>query len=56
MDREDIARFRNNLKKHLRGELNAEEKRNIKKMNDRAEANYKRIITNCGGKNPILGF
>ena len=52
MDRDDVARFRCNLEKHLRGDFNAEERH--RKV--RTEANANRIIANCGGKNPLLGY
>lgn len=56
MDRDDVARFRSNLEKHLRGNFSAEERRRIAERRLRTEANAKRIIANCGGKNPILGY
>lgn len=56
MDREDVARFRRNLEKHLRGDFNAEERHLIEERKARAKANVKRIIANCGGKNPLLGY
>ena len=56
MDRDDVVRFRTNLEKHLRGELNAEERRQAETRKAKAELNARRIITNCGGKNPILGY
>ena len=52
MDRDDVARFRCNLEKHLRGDFNAEERH----RQVRTEANANRIIANCGGKNPLLGY
>lgn len=56
MDREDVARFRRNLEKHLRGDFNTEERRQIEERKARTEAIVKRIIANCDGKNPILGY
>ena len=56
MDRTDIARFRNNLKKHLRGEYTAHESMELRELEARAMANAKRIIDNYGGKNPLLGY
>ena len=56
MDREDVARFRRNLEKHLRGDFTAEERHQIEIRKARAEAITKQIIANCGGKNPILGY
>lgn len=56
MDREDVARFRRNLEKHLRGDFSSEERHQIEVRNAREKANVKRIIANCGGKNPILGY
>jgi len=56
MDREDVARFRRNLEKHLRGDFTAEERHQMEVRKARAEAITKRIIENCGGKNPILGY
>lgn len=55
MDREDVARFRHNLEKHLRGDFSVEERYHIEARQVRSEANAKRIIANCGGRNPILG-
>ncbi len=56
MDRDDVARFRSKLEKHLRGELNSKERHQLELNNLRSEANVKKIIKNCGGKNPILGY
>jgi len=56
MDREDVDRFRRNLEKHLRGDFTAEERHQMEVRKARAEAITKRIIENCGGKNPILGY
>lgn len=56
MGRDDIARFRENLEKHLRGDFNADERRKNELRKTRTQANAKRIIANCGGKNPILGY
>jgi hypothetical protein len=56
MNRDDIARFRNNLEKHLRGDFSAEERRLMEERKAQTEANAKRIIANCGGKNPLLGY
>ena len=56
MDREDVARFRRNLEKHLRGDFSSEERHQVEVRNAREKANVKRIIANCGGKNPILGY
>lgn len=56
MDRDDVARFRRNLEKHLRGDFTVEERHQMEVRKARAEAITKRIIANCGGKNPILGY
>ena len=56
MDREDVARFRRNLEKHLRGDFNEEERHRNEDMKSRSEANARQIIANCGGKNPLLGY
>ncbi|MBD5184933.1 MAG: hypothetical protein HDS97_08610 [Bacteroidales bacterium] len=56
MDKEDIARFRSQLEKHLRGNLSAEEQQQAEHRRERAKENVKRILANCGGKNPILGY
>ena len=56
MDKDDVARFRSNVEKHLRGDYNEEEWRRITEDKARADANYRQIIENCGGKNPILGY
>lgn len=56
MDRDDIARFRSTLEKHLREDFSVEERELIKARQARTEANAQRIIANCGGKNPIIGY
>lgn len=56
MDREDINRFHRNLEKHLLGDFSEEERHKIEVRRAREEAISKRIIQNCGGKNPILGY
>lgn len=56
MDRDDVVRFHRNLKKHLRADFTVEERHQIETSKARAEATAKRIIENCGGKNPILGY
>lgn len=56
MDRDDVARFRQNLKKHLQGDFNAEERHLNAERNARTKANANRIIANCGGNNPLLGY
>lgn len=56
MDREDIARFRNNLEKHLRRDFSEDEQHRIEERRARTEAITKRITANCGGENPILGY
>lgn len=56
MDRDDVVRFRENLQKHLRKEYSAEEEQQQGERRARSMANVKRILMNCGGKNPILGY
>ena len=56
MNEDDVARFRSNLEKHLRGDLNAEERHHIEECKAQTEKNAKQIIANCGGKNPLLGY
>ena len=56
MDKDDVARFRCDLKKHLRGDFSAAEQHKIEQLHARTKANAKRIIANCGGKNPLLGY
>lgn len=56
MSRDDVARFRCNLEKHLRGDFSTEERRQIEERKTRTEDITKRIIANCGSKNPILGY
>ncbi|MDE5900119.1 MAG: hypothetical protein K2H33_02035 [Muribaculaceae bacterium] len=56
MGRDDVARFRRNLEKHLRDDFTDEERRQIEARKARAKANVSRIIANCGGKNPLLGY
>ncbi len=56
MERDDVARFRGNMEKHLRGDYNAEERHQIAQRKACMKANAQRIIDNCGGKNPLLGY
>lgn len=56
MGQEDITRFRRHLEKHLRGNFSAKEREVIASREARAKKNVQRIIANCGGKNPLLGY
>ena len=56
MDKDDISRFRENLEKHLRGDFTMDERKQNEDKKERSRSNAKRIIKNCGGKNPILGY
>lgn len=56
MDRDDVARFRHNLEKHLRKDFNTAERHRMEVRQARTKANTQRIIKNCGGKNPLLGY
>ncbi len=56
MGREDVTRFRSNLEKHLRKDFSSEERHQIEKRKVRSMANVKRILSNSGGKNPLLGY
>ena len=56
MDSDDISRFRENLEKHLREDFTMEERKLQEEKKERSRTNAKRIIENCGGKNPILGY
>lgn len=56
MDREDITRFRSHLEKHLCGDFTSDERLKMMERKTRAEKITERIIENCGGKNPILGY
>ncbi len=56
MDREDVARFRCNLEKHLRGDFSAEERHRNAERKASAKANANRIIANSGGTNLHLGY
>jgi len=56
MDREDVVRFRQNLAKHLRGDFTEKERREMEERKAREEMITRRIIANCGGKNPLLGY
>lgn len=56
MDKEDILRFRKKLEKHLREDFTADERKLHEERKERSKINVKRIIENCGGKNPILGY
>lgn len=56
MGKEDVVRFRKDLIKHFRDSYNKEERALLKKHRAQSEATAKRIIDNCGGKNPLLGY
>ncbi len=56
MDRDDVTRFRKNLEKHLRDDYSVAERNHLATQKARAQENVKRIINNCGGKNPLLGY
>ena len=56
MGQDDIVSFRKTIEKHLRGNNTPEELQQIQKNKARAKANAEKIISNCGGKNPILGY
>ena len=56
MDLDDVALFRCNLEKHLKGDYNAQERHRNAERKARTEANANLIIANCGGKNPLLGY
>ena len=56
MDRDDVTRFRKNLEKHLRDDYSVAERNHLATQKARAQENVKRIINNCSGKNPLLGY
>ncbi|MBD5352849.1 MAG: hypothetical protein HDR86_08510 [Bacteroides sp.] len=56
MERDDIERFHLNLEKHLRGPRNAKERQELESQRAETLANANKIIANCGGKNPLLGY
>lgn len=56
MDREDIARFRHVLEQHIRGRDDMYGHIDAVAVKKRTAANAKRIIKNCGGRNPLLGY
>lgn len=56
MDCDDVARFRCDLEKHLRGDFNEEELHQNAECQAQIEAVAKQIIANCGGRNPLLGY
>lgn len=56
MGADDISRFRENLEKHLRDDFTIAEKKQKEERSEKSRINAKRIIENCGGKNPILGY
>lgn len=56
MKREDIERFHKNLERHLRGSNNAKERLELENQRAETMANANKIIANCGGKNPLLGY
>ena len=55
MGQDDISRFSRSMDKFLRGDYTAEERCQIELRNARAKINAKRIILNCGGRNPLIG-
>ena len=55
MDRDDVARFRHHLEKHLRKDYDVDELHLMEERSSRTKAITNRIIANCGGTNPILG-
>lgn len=57
MDNDDVIRFRKNLEMHIRGEFKStDEMIKFESRKKEAEAITKKIIDNCGGKNPLLGY
>ncbi len=56
MGRDDIERFRQNMEKHLRGPINAQEQQALEAQRAETLANANKIIANCGGKNPLLTY
>ena len=56
MDKEDVIHFRRTLAKHLRDDFPMEEKQSVQKRKTRADSNIARILNNCDGKNPLLGY
>lgn len=54
MGQDDISRFHESMEKFLRGDYTPEERNQIKMRNARAQINAKRIIFNCGGRNPLI--
>ncbi len=56
MNSDDVARFRQAVAKHICDEYTDEERQQMKQRRDTAIANARRIIANCGGKKPLLGY
>lgn len=56
MATDDIARFRDHLEKHIRGDFSVEELRRMNDRKHRSISNAQKIIANSGGINPILGY
>ena len=56
MGTDDIIRFREIMDKAIHGNFSMQEREHIEQINARTRANAKRVLANCGGKNPILGY
>lgn len=56
MNNNEIKEFRCNFVRHVSKELTREETITVSNRLVRAKKNYKKIINNNGGKNPILRY
>lgn len=56
MSRNEIVSFRRSVMNRMRGNLSADENRALSQRKKQIEKTAKRIITNNGGKKPILGY
>ncbi len=52
----EIKIFRQEMSRRVKGELSLQERQTHRENASINRAVYKRIISNNGGKNPILGF
>lgn len=52
----EIKIFRKEMSRRMRGEFSPQEKKHHRENASINQTVYKRIISNNGGKNPILGF
>lgn len=56
MTADEVKSFRENLAKSVSRDIMPEELSKVRSRQRRMKENYKKIISNNGGKNPILGY